>query len=270
MPEGGEVVRLEHWIYGATPEKGYGTKAVSKELNPTLYEPRLAGKMTPVRVEKTTSGDSVIDSRMIHAVPTTEEVMLSVLGRGPADEYNRPTIANHTVVIPVGLLKSGLVTLLMVEQAAKEFDKKFPAVTGKIEPLDLAPRGEAEISAPAGVPLKKLVSRAAVETLTTRLLADQHGRTLILCRGSSNSARNELLYRLMELLNWECDLPIFTAISDAPTLSAMNHFRVAISARGVRADASWMLLDASIEKAALPNAKGKPKVYERIAHAFER
>jgi hypothetical protein len=109
-----------------------------------------------------------------------------------------------------------------------------------------------------------------VDTLATRLLVDHHGRTLILCRSSTNAARNELLYRLVELLCFACDLPLFNAISDAPNLSAMNRFRVAISGRGVRADASWMLLDASIEKPSLKSARSKGTMYQRIAQAFGR
>ena len=48
----------------------------------------------------------------------------------------------------------------------------------------------------------------------------------------------------------------------------MNHFRLAISSRGVRADSTWTLLDASIDQAALPPIRGKNPMYSRIAEAF--
>jgi len=48
----------------------------------------------------------------------------------------------------------------------------------------------------------------------------------------------------------------------------MNHFRLAISSRGVRADATWTLLDASIDHAALPPIRGKNPMYTRIGEAF--
>ena len=81
-----ETASLEHWIYGASPERGYGTKAESSGLNGPLYMRYLENHFTPVRVEKTASGSTVIDARMIHPAPANDEVLLSILGRGVADE----------------------------------------------------------------------------------------------------------------------------------------------------------------------------------------
>jgi hypothetical protein len=265
-----DIVRLEHWIYGATHEKGYGNKAMSRDLNVALYEHRLSSHFTPVRVEKTTNGDAVVDARMLHPSPATDELLLSLLGRGPADEYNRPTIMNHTAIVPVRILKSGLVTLGMVETALRDFDRLYPNAVGRVDPLVVPLRSEPEAARPFGDGVRRLISKAAMETLATRLMTDQHGRTLLLVRGSSNLARNELLYKMVELLCFACDMPLFTCISDAPTLSAMNHFRLAVSGRGVRADSSWMLLDGSIDKEPLKHARSKGLIYERIASAFEK
>lgn len=262
------TVALEHWIYGASPEKGYGMKAESNGLNGPLYVRYLENHFTPVRVEKTTSGSTVIDARMIHPAPANDEVLLSILGRGTADEYNRPTIANHTVVLPGSLLRTGRLTFSDAESAAIEFDRKFPKAAGRVEPLPVAVRPASEAREPIGVGLRRLITKPAVDTLASRLLIEGQGRTLVLCRGSTHQYRNELLYRLVELLHSLGEIPLFTAISDAPTLSAMNHFRLAISARGVRADATWTLLDASIDRVALPPIRGRAPVYARIAEAF--
>jgi hypothetical protein len=264
----GETIRLEHWIYGASPEKGYGNKAESQDLNGPLYMRYLDGHFTPVRVEKTASGSTVIDARMIHPASANDEVLLSVLGRGVADEYNRPTIANHTVVLPGPALRSGRLRFQDAEQAALDFDRRFPKAAGRVDPLTV-PLGPPRDSGDGiGRTLKHVITRPALDTLVSRLLSDPESRTLILCRGSTNQYRNELLYKLVELFYTVGEIPMFSAISDAPTLSAMNHFRLAISARGVRADGSWTLLDASIDKPALPPLKGKAPVYARIAAAF--
>ncbi len=266
MESGGQQ-SLQHWIYGASPEKGYGMKAESHSLNGPLYLRYLAGHFTPVRVEKTASGSTVIDARMIHPAPANDEILLSVLGRGVADEYNRPTIQNHTVVVPAAPVRDGRLTFYDVEAAVAEFDRKYPKATGKIDPL-LTPLRPDDGPASAGGGLRRLITRAAVDTLASRFLADPQGRTLVLCRGSTHQYRNELLYRLVELLSAGGEIPLFPAISDAPTLSAMNHFRLAISSRGVRADATWTLLDASIDHAALPPIRGKNPMYARIGEAF--
>ena len=259
---------MEHWIYGASHEKGYGIKAESHGLNGPLYMRYLGSHMTPVRVEKTANGGTLIDARMVHPAPAVDEVLLSVLGRGVADEYNRPTIANHTVVIPGGPLRSGRLSLADVEHAVLDFDRRTPKAGGRVDPLVVVLREEEAKTDTAGSGLRRVITQAAVETLVSRFLGDRQGRTLVLCRGSTTQYRNELLYRLVELLHSGSEIPLLPAISDAPTLSAMNHFRLAIASRGVRADGSWTLLDASIDAPALPPVRGKNPLYGRIADAF--
>lgn len=262
------ALELEHWIYGASHEKGYGTKAESRGLNGPLYGRYLGSHFTPVRVEKTAGGGTLIDARMIHPAPANNEVLLSILGRGVADEYNRPTIANHTVVVPGEPLRTGRIRFSDVEAAVLDFDHRNPKAAGRIDPIVVPIRGLAEMLEPVGAGIRRLITKAAVDTIASRFLTDPQGRMLVLCRGSTNQYRNELLYRLVELLHAGGEIPLFPAISDAPTLSAMNHFQLAISSRGVRADGTWTLLDASIDQAALPPIRGKPTVYTRIAEAF--
>jgi len=259
---------LEHWIYGATPEKGYGTKAESHGLNGPLYMRYLENHFTPVRVEKTANGSTVIDARMIHPAPANDEVLLSVLERGTADEYNRPTIQNHTVVLPAAHLRAGRLTLGDAEAAVIAFDRHFPKATGRVEALSVPVREPPAGRESLGVGIRRLITKAAVDTLASRLYSNENGRTLLLCRGSTHEYRNELLYKLVELFMAGSELPLFSAISDAPTLSAMNHFRLAISSRGVRADGTWTLLDASLDRAALPQVRGRSGVYSRISEAF--
>ena len=266
--DGPDAIGLEHWIYGATPEKGYCTKAESLGLNGPLYMRYLENHFTPVRVEKTANGSTVIDARMIHPAPANDEVLLSVLERGTADEYNRPTIQNHTVVLPASQLRAGRLSLADAEAAVIAFDRKYPKAAGRVDPLTVSARIPENLAESPAAGLRRLITRAAVDTLASRLLGGENGRTLLLCRGSTHQYRNELLYRLVELFASGPELPPFTAISDAPTLSAMNHFRLAISARGVRADGTWTLLDASLDRAALPPIRGRPAVYSRIAEAF--
>jgi len=264
----GTVLELEHWIYGASHEKGYGTKAESRGLNGPLYSRYLGSHFTPVRVEKTAGGGTLIDARMIHPAPANDEVLLSILGRGVADEYNRPTIANHTVVIPGGPLRSGQLRFSDVEAAVMDFDRRMPKAFGKIDPVPVPLRFPGMPVEPPGTGIRRLITKAAMDTIASKFLTEAQGRMLVLCRGSTNQFRNELLYRIVELLHAGGDIPLFAAISDAPTLSAMNHFRLAISSRGVRADGTWTLLDASIDHAALPPIRGKSPVYTRIADAF--
>jgi hypothetical protein len=267
MVEEGSL-HLEHWIYGVTHERGYGIKAESHALNAPLYTRHLSNQFTPVRMEKTADGGARMDARMIHPAPGNDEVLLSLLGRGEPDEYDRPTIQNHTVIIPAAPLRAGQLTFEQVEAAVQEFERRFPKASGRVDPVPVHLFGSGGTRESVGAGIRRLITRAAVETLASRLLTDAESRTLVLCRESTNQYRNTLLYRLVELLNYSGEIPLFPSISDAPTLSAMNHFRLAIAARGVRADRTWTLLDASLEEPALPRFKGKTPMYSRIAEAF--
>ena len=171
-------------------------------------------------------------------------------------------------MIPSSALRSGRLALADVEAAAIDYDRRYPKAAGRIDAVPVRLRQPDEPRDPAGVGIRRLITKAAVDTLASRFLGDRQGRMLVLCRGSTNQYRNELLYCLVELLHAGGEIPLFPAISDAPTLSAMNHFRLAISSRGVRADGSWTLLDASIDEPALPPVRGKNPLYGRIAEAF--
>ncbi len=261
-------LRLEHWIYGVSHEKGYGVRAESHDLNASLYTPFFGNLFTPVRMDKTQGGETGIDTRMVHPVAGNDEILFSLLGRGEPDEYDRPTIQNHTVVVPGEPLRSGRLSFEGIEGAVQAFDRSFPKAAGRIDPITISPGAWARPPGPVGTGIRRFMSQAAAETLATHLLTEPGGRVLVLCRQSTSQYRNTLLYRLIELLNFGGNLELFPAISDAPTLSAMNHFRLAISARGVRADRTWTLLDAGLDAPALPRYKGKTPMYSQIAEAF--
>jgi hypothetical protein len=119
-----------------------------------------------------------------------------------------------------------------------------------------------------GAGLRKHLTRPAAEMLATRLLTDPLARTLVLCRDSDPAARNAALYEIAELLHLAGGIPWVSAASDPPTASALNHFTFVLSARGIRSDNSWMLLDSAAERPMLPRAAGREKVYAAIEQGY--
>jgi hypothetical protein len=261
-----ETARLHHWIYGVTPGIGYGSKGASKGLNTSLYESKLKGHLTPIRGEAV-QGDGSVDMRMFHPVGAGEEILLSVLGKGPRDEEGRPTFQNHSIVAPTALLKEGRLSLAQLDQSLRDYDVANPSAAGALELIEV-PLNPADSPHQLGKGIRQHMNRAAVETLATRRLADNFGRTLILCRGSVAPQRNTVLYKLIELLNLKCGVPFFTGSSDAPTTPTLNFFNLIVSARGVRADNSWVLLDAALEKPALARLPKRDEIYQKIEAAF--
>jgi hypothetical protein len=261
-----ETVQLHHWIYGVTPGVGYGNKANSRGMNTSLYEAKLKGHLTPIRGEAV-QGDGGVDMRMIHPVGAGEEMLLSVLGKGPRDEEGRPTFANHSIVVPTRLLKEGRTSYAALDEAVRAYDVKNPGVVGAMEKIEIS-LYPAESPHPLGRGIRQHINRAAVETLASRRMSDSYGRTLVLARNSDPVARNTLLYLLVELVNLKCDVPAFTCSSDAPTTPTLNYFNLVVAARGVRADNSWVLLDAAMERPAVPHVPKRESVYKAIEEVF--
>jgi len=257
-------VALHHWTYGVTPGEGYGIKAFSAGLNIALFDSALRGRYTPIRGDAVQS-EGGVNSRMLHPASSGEDVLLSRLGKGPPDEMGRPTFQNHLAVIPRVLLVEKRVSLGGVDVAMEAFDRANPSALKDVAMLEVArpPEGYR-----LGEGLRRHLTRAAVETIATRRMTEADGRTLVLCRGTLPPIRNEVLFRLIELLNFGADIRPFTAMSDAPTASQLNAFDLVIAPRGVRADNSWVIVEAGLPAAPLPRYPKGEWVYTAIEESY--
>jgi hypothetical protein len=259
--------RLDHWIYGVTPGRGYGVKAQSAGLNLSFYAPRLEAHHTPIRGETAQASDGSVDVIMFHPVNSGNELLYSVVGRGPPDELGRPTYANHTAIIPMASLLSRRLSLDAVDETIRAFDRKESDALGDMNQL-LVP--SVENVAPLGAGIEKFLSRAAAETLLSRLLSDPQSRTLLLARDSTPSVRRRFLIRLVESLHLSAGVPLIPSISDGPSSSQLRHFQLVVSPRGLRTDNAWVLLDCVIEHPSLPRVDGEFTRYERLLGCFGR
>ena len=264
-----DVVEVDHWIYGVVRGEGYTTKAVSRGLSVGLYDQYLRGHYTPIRAAAV-QGEGPVNLQMVHPVGSGEELLLSRISRGPPDEAGRPTFANHTAIVRAEVLRSGRITLEAVYRALEASEKKARDLAGEMDLLKVPTRSEGETELSPGAGVHRYVSLPALETLVTRMIIDPRNRTLLLCRDSTSESRSKTLCSVVELLYWACGLPPFTAISDAPTASALNFFKLVVAPRGVRADVSWALLDGALSEPSLPRLQGREQVYEALAAAFHQ
>lgn len=265
-----DPVQFDHWIFAVVPQIGYTTKAMSRGFDAGLYDPYLRGHYTPIRGAAAQDLEGEVDLRMIHPVRTGREVLLSRITRGIPDEAGRPTFTNHTVVARMDLLKSGRITLEGVYNAVDQFDRKDPGAQGEIDLLRIPMRPESEEPPMFGNGIHKHLTFAALETLATRFMRDAASRTLLLCRNSTAEAQNDTLLLLIELLAWKCNIPLFPAISDAPRSSALNHFQLVIAQRGVRADASWAILESALTEHVLPRVPDREETYRVLSAAIRQ
>lgn len=265
-----EFVESDHWIYAVVQNIGYTTKAMSRGFDAGLFDPYLRGHYTPIRASAAQDIDGVVDLRMIHPVRTGREALLSRITRGVPDEAGRPTFTNHTVVARMDLLKAGRITLEDAFHAMAVFDAKSPDAQGEIDLLKIPMRPEDQGPPAWGAGIHKHMTFAALETLATRAMRDAASRTLLLCRNTTAEARNATLTLLVELLALKCNLPLFPSISDAPRSSALNHFNLVIAQRGVRADASWSILESALTEHVLPRVPDREDIYRALSSAIRQ
>ncbi|HYM39505.1 MAG TPA: hypothetical protein VEY12_05085 [Thermoplasmata archaeon] len=265
-----DVAQFDHWIYAVVPQVGYTTRGMSRGFDAGLFDPYLRGHYTPIRAAAAQDIDGEIDLRMFHPVRTGREFLLSRITRGVPDEAGRPTFTNHTVVVRVDLLKSGRVTLEDTFRSMARFGVKFPGAEGRLDLLQVPMRPESDAPPRFGEGIHKHLTFAALETLATRFMRDATSRTLLLCRNSTAEARNATLTLLVELLAFKCNLPLFPAISDAPRSSALNHFNLVIAQRGVRADASWAILESALTEHVLPRVPDREEIYRALSAAVRQ
>jgi len=264
-----EVAEVDHWLYGVVEGLGYTTKGVSKGLNASFYDAYLRGHYTPIRPATVQSSKDAVDLQMIHPVRSGEEMLLSRISRGLPDEAGRPTFVNHTAVVPTELLRSGRVTLEGVYQVLERFEDPGGGSNMTMGPLEIPLRAEVDpLSAGSGI--HRYLTLPALETLATRMMSDVRNRTLLLCRDSTPDNRNKTLYKVIELLNWGCGLPVFPSISDSPTASALNFFNLVVAPRGVRSDSSWAIMESTLSAVALPRVNDRDQVYAHLAATFRQ
>jgi hypothetical protein len=265
-PPGEGAAALEHWIWGSVPDRGYGIRAQSRGLNLGFYAPRLEGHYTPIRGDTVEASGPNIDIAMIHPASSATELLYSVLGPGPDDERGRITFANHTAVVPVRALRDRMLSLAAVDAALRRFDHDLPQPLDEIPPLSV-PRPGAEPA--SGREIGRYVTRAAGETLLSRLLMEPASRTLLLARETPPADRRKALIAVTEALTLVCDLPLMTSVSDGPTAAQLNRFQLVISPRGLRSDNTWAILDSTLEAPTLPRVDGQATRYEQLLECFD-
>ncbi len=260
-----EPVRLHHWVYGVTPGVGYGIKATSKGLNLSLFEAPLRNAYTPIR-GAAVQEQGGIDSRMLHPAAAGDDMLLSKLGPGPKDEMGRPTFQNHVAIIPMKALFERRLTLETVDAALVGADEREVEGNKELDAIEPAPPPERWRP---GLGLAHHMTRAAVETIATRRIKSPHARTLVLVRDSLPPARNEILFKLTELLVLQSVLEPFPCMSDGPTASQMNRFSLVVSARGLRADNSWGIVEAPLTTPSIARVEDADHVYAAIEASFD-
>jgi hypothetical protein len=221
------VSKVEHFIYGPTPKKGYSKRARSTNINPDEYE-RLIGYYIPMDPSYVKSDDMTrSEARVVASVPAMEAAYFSkIFRREKLDEKGRTGILTHTLIINRSDLVKGL-SYEDVDQAMTEFEEKNGIPIGDMPQLEInweeRPMDE-EISK-----VRNLISKDSVKRLMDGYIKDPTVKFVITCKGSEQRDRIRLGYSLSKFLDLKLKVVPISFMTEPPLSMATSRCNMIIS-----------------------------------------
>lgn len=264
-------MKLHHFVWYPVAGKGYQEKpiAASGSFNPLLYTSLFKNEFIPIVVSYSKED---FRAYLLFNRPDRNKVLFScIFPKKRVDEHGRTGVFNHSAIISKADIKRGMVSFFRTEKAMREFDDKNPMPKGKIEPLNVRERAK-----PAFSYVKKLpdfVSKAAVETLATRLMRSKSAKTILRCKGASKADRFKMAVYLAELLNFRCGIRPISFSTEVPTTSEYYElFDLLVLERAFPPEANadkWQVILWDLDTPSLPKLKKASSVYKKIDAAFK-
>ncbi|UCF08073.1 MAG: DUF87 domain-containing protein [Thermoplasmata archaeon] len=268
-------IMLDHFIWYPIPGKGYQDLpiAISTEGQPSLFTrlfqlPTERGpEFSPILVRYEVED---FKGHLIFNKEHRNQIIISYITHTPvADEYGRTGVFHHSAIVDKKLFKTGGISLLNVLETMEDYDKNNTYPKGKIEKLEVQKKDTPGFDYKGKI--KNIISKAAVETLATRLMTSDRYRTIFRCLRSSSEDRMRIAIYLLELLNFECGLRPISMVTERPIPQYNELFDVAVTERAIdlRTNAEdWAVILWDLEHPLSKRIKNRDDVYKKIDEAF--
>ncbi len=268
-------ILLDHFIWYPLPGKGYQDLpiAISTEGQPSLFTrvfqlPTERGpEFAPILVRYE---EENFIGHLIFNKQNRNQIIITYITHTPeADEYGRTGVLHHSAIVDKKLIKSGNISLLTVIEAMENYDKDTTFPKGKIEKLKIQTKEKPGFDYKGKI--QNIISKAAVETLATRLMTSDRNRAIFRCLRSTNEDRMRISIYLLEFLNFECDIRPISMTTERPIPQYNELFDVAVTERAIdlRTNAEeWEVILWDLEHPSLKRLKDRDDVYKKIDEAF--
>ncbi len=263
-------MKIDHFVWYPIHGKGYQDKpvAISGGFDPELFTNVFKQEFAPLMMSYSQKD---YKGYMLFNKPNMSYVLFTHIFHKVVDEYGRRGVIHHSAIIDKKALKNGEITLLDVETAMNKFDDEYPAPKGEISSLELktheSPTYEYDDK------IYKYISKAAVETLATRMLTSSSNRTAFRCQGADKDKRRNIAIYLVEILTFKCGIPISFCTERPITSEYYNFFNLAVTERAIAPDSDaeyWAVINWDELEATLPRIDGKDEIYKIIDDAFSQ
>jgi hypothetical protein len=263
-----DSMKVDHFVWYPLHGKGYQDKpvAISGDFNPGLFTNVFKQEFAPLILSY-----SEADYRgfMLFNKPTMSHILFSYIYHKVVDEFGRRGVIHHSAIIEKKALMKGEITILEVEAAMKKFDEEYPMPKGDIPALELPVHDKPKFEYEGMI--HKYISKAAVETLATRMLSSKESKTAFRCQGAGKDKRKSIAIYLTELLTFKCGIPISFCTERPITTEYYEFFNLAVTERAVAPEAnaeSWAVINWDVSDPGMKRLGGKDAAYKAIDEAF--
>jgi hypothetical protein len=261
------TVKVEHFIYGPVPKKGYAKRARSANINPEEYE-RFLGYYIPIDPAYVSAEDMYnSEARLVASASGSEGVYFSkIFRRSKLDEKGRSGILTHTLLVPRSALEQGL-SYQDVERAIDEHEKANGIPIGEMAPIEISWEPvpfEKEMEG-----LRPLISKATLNRLVDGYTKDPKIKFVVTCRGTEQKDRIRLGYMLSKFLDINLGIVPISFLSEPPLSLQDTQCNLVLTKLPLTVpQKGWRAVSSLVDSSTTGDASSSKKAKEMIERMY--
>ena len=196
-------------------------KAYSSGIDLDIHTEPFQGMFLPI---KQSDVKTITEIRMILPVNDTN-ILLSRIIKGGVDDHGRPTMANHTAIIPRQMLKEGEITYEEVDEAMAGFETDKIDALGDIPPLTILSQTKSTNMSE----LKNYIKKEVISNLINHYNESVDKKIFLYYQKSDSAKRIRTAYLLSMLIDIKLNFIPLSIFTDLPYGGAKRIFNLVIS-----------------------------------------
>lgn len=264
-----ETVKLEHFIYGPTPKKGYSVRAKSQSFSTQEYKDISKGFYVPLDPALLKTQDH--EARIVISAPQRDLIFfVRIFKREKLDEKGRSGIISHGVRIPKSLFSEGL-AFKDIEKSLTDFEKSNRIPVGDLNPLEIAYQKIEERSDPDTADMPSLISKESLNKIINTFTDKPETKVFLVHKKSDPVYRMNLAIALSKTLDVNLRVAPLLIITEPPLpLITEILFNVIVSSMMIplKTNAGWIVVKPFQEEQTTYKEVDRAKIDETLKKIY--